>query len=367
MVAMSKAAIKYMQQPESIVQAEGEHDCLINTPWENLGARIPKNATVREMLDAAGLNWKVLRAESTLKFMAPQKDGSEKKITLANPKAFSLVRSSDHAILSPFIGPRYKEIQNDTAFEVFSDFVKAGHMTMETAGAFAGGRHIWGLASIGDGFELADGEIIKGYFLLLQSHQYGFALKAMFTPIRYPGGHTLVQNITTKNIGGKATYTMSHARKFSAERIKEIHEVVGIAHKALADFRGKAEFMAKMKVSEADAIFYLAQVFDPQLIRTRKLDKKQLPQNIEELLCAADAGRSIKKVARSLHEYPGHALSSCQNTAWGYYQAVTHAFDHTLGQHESTRVESSWFGKNRNRKQSAFDLATVLATQKGSK
>ncbi len=364
---MSKSAIKYMQQPESIAQAEGEHDCLIDTPWEHLGARIPKNATVREMLDAAGLNWEVLRAESLLRITVKNKDGKEQRITLPNSKAFGLVRSSDHAILSPFIGPRYKEIQNDTAFEVFSDFVKAGHMTMETAGSFAGGRHIWGLASIGDGFELADGEIIKGYFLLLQSHQYGFALKAMFTPVRYPGGHTLVQNITTKSIGGKATYTMSHARRFSAERIKEIHEVVGIAHRALADFRGKAEFMAKMKVSEADAVFYLAQVFDPQLIRTRKLDKKKLPQSITELMNDPDAGRSIKKVARSLDEYPGHALSSCKDTAWGYYQAVAHAFDHTLGQHDSTRVESAWFGKNRDRKQSAFDLAGVLATRKGSK
>ena len=224
-----------------------------------------------------------------------------------------------------------------------------------------------GVLAVGGGFELAGGEIIKGYFLLLQSHQYGFALKAMFTPIRYPGGHTLVQNITTKGIGGRATYTMSHARKFTQERIKEIHEVVGIAHRALDEFQGKAEFMAKMRVSEADAIRYLAQVFDPQLIRTRSLDKKPLPQTIEEVLVAVDAGRSIKKVARSLSEYPGHDLPSCQGTAWGYYQAVAHAFDHTLGQHDSTRVESAWFGKNRDKKQTAFNLAGVLALQSGSK
>ncbi len=139
------------------------------------------------MLTAAKLDWKVLRGEHRARVTI---GGVEEDIP--NPKSFALIRDSDKTILSPHVGPRYKVIQNHDAFTVFDEFVKAGQMTMETAGSFGNGQHIWGLAKTGHGFDLANGERIESYFLLLQSHLYGYALKAMWTPIRFPGGLTLV-------------------------------------------------------------------------------------------------------------------------------------------------------------------------------
>ncbi len=87
-----------------------------------------------------------------------------KEHTIPNPKSFALVRDSDLSILSPHVGSRYKVIQNHDAFTVFDEFVKAGQMTMETAGSFGNGQHIWGLAKTGHGFDLANGERIESYF-----------------------------------------------------------------------------------------------------------------------------------------------------------------------------------------------------------
>ena len=338
---------------------EGSYEPIKGTPWENLGHPIPAGASVEEMLVAAELDWKVLRAQTVLRVECD--DGETRSIV--NPKAFGLVRSTDLTILSPFIGPRYKMIQNERAFEVFSEFVEAGQMTMETAGSFSNGQHVWGLAKTGHGFELADGERIESYFLLLQSHLYGFALKAMWTPIRYPGGHTLVQSINTKGLGGsiKQTYSLSHASKFTDKRIREIKELLGIAAQSMADFRGKAEFMQRMRVSTEDAIMYLIQVFDKELPERCAVAGKPVPTSFTDLLNCGQANRNIKKIANMLDR----TFCKGGRTAWGCWSTVNEAFDHEMGHGDSTRLDSIWLGKNRDAKVEAFNLANILASAKG--
>ena len=340
------------------VIAQVDHPSLAGTPWQNLGAAIPKGATVKQMLVAAGLNWDVLRAQSVLRL--DMADGGTKLIP--NPKAFGLVRSTDMEVLSPFVGPRYKPIQNVDAFNVFNEFVDAGQMTMETAGSFCNGKHIWGLAKTGHHFELADGEVIESYFLLLQSHFYGYALKAMWTPIRFPGGHTLVQNINKKGLGGSSTYSMSHARKFDAARIKEIKEVVGIAERSMDEFRGKAEFMSRMRIDPADAIMYLINVFDDKLPGRCNLNGERLPKTFAEIISSNQANRNLKKIVKMLDA----TYRDGNGTAWGCWTTVNHAFDHNLGHGENTRLESIWLGPKKDEKVKAFNLANILATSKGS-
>jgi hypothetical protein len=309
------------------------------------------------MLVAAQLDWNVLRGETHV--IVETSEGVRHRI--ANTKSFALVRENDLAILSPHVGPRYKIIQNDDAFGVFQEFVQAGQMTMETAGSFSNGQHIWGLAKTGHGFELANGERIESYFLLLQSHLYGYALKAMWTPIRFPGGHSLVQNINKKGVGGSNTYSMSHARKFDEVRIREIKEVVGIAAKSLQEFRGKAEFMEKMRVDPKDAILYLIQIFDKDLPGRCKVSKEPVPRTFAEIATCSRANRNLKKVCAMLDR----TYRDGNGTAWGCWSTVNHAFDHEMGHGDNTRLESIWLGKNKDTKVKAFNLANALASAKG--
>ncbi len=356
---MAEPAIKYRTiETAAQVDGEGTYEPVQGTPWENLGHPIPRGASVQEMLEAAGLNWRVLRARSTLTI---ETDEGIKHIV--NPKAFGLVRDTDYAILSPFIGPRYKEIQNDVAFGVFQEFVQAGQMTMETAGSFSDGKHIWGLAKTGHGFELANGDVFESYFLLLQSHLYGYALKAMWTPIRFPGGHTLVQSINKTGLGGsvKQTYTMSHASQFDEKRIQEIKEVVGIAAQSMDEFRGKAEFMYRMRINPADAIMYLIRVFDTKLPSRCEVAGQDVPRTFAEIQNCSLANRNLKKVAKMLDR----TYRDGQDTAWGCWSTVQNAFDHEMGHGESTRLETNWLGKNRDAKIQAFSLAEALATAHG--
>jgi phage/plasmid-like protein (TIGR03299 family) len=336
---------------------DGRCDPIRGTPWEKLGHPIPKNSSVQQMLDAAELNWKVLRGNTVIHV----NDENGEPHVVPNPKAFALVRSTDFEVLSPFVGPRYKPIQNEDAFRVFREFVQAGQMTMETAGSISNGRHIWGLARTGHSFELADGERIESYFLLLQSHYYGYALKAMWTPIRFPGGHTLMQNINTKGIGSGQTYTMSHASKFNDARIHEIKQVVGIAARSMAEFQGKAEFMERMRVDSVDAIRYLIRVFDEGLPGRCKTANERLPETFTEVTNASLANRNLKKVCKMLDE----AYKNGRRTAWSCWNTVNQAYDHELGHGDNTRLETNWLGKNRDAKLKAFSLANALAASKG--
>lgn len=350
-----------MQPAKKIESYATVHDVLNGTPWEKVGNKIPRNATVREALEAAELDWNVVKSP----LFTEVETGKKKKKRLVIPKSYCLLRSTDNRVLSAYMGNRYKPVQNDYAFEVFSEFIKAGGMTMETAGSLSDGKHIWALASINQDIELAHGEVIRGYFLLIQSHLYGYALRAMFTPVRYPGGHTLVQPINVRSLTG--TYRMPHSREFNEDRIQEIKELLGLAERNLLDFADKAKFLANSHLTEKDGVFYLTEVFNPEFISQCKTDKTPLPKTMQELQKNDNANRVVKKAAALIDKYPGADLPTCQGTAWGYFNAVLNAFDHEMGHNDDTRLESAWLGKNAGRKLDALNSAVAIATKAEAK
>lgn len=348
--------------------ATTDHDPIKGTPWEKVAHKIPANATVHELLEAAALNWGLLHlpldtgipVDKIPASMIPEgyeiQEGG--KVYVPVPKSYCLRRADNLDILSPYMGNRYKPIENDHAFQIFDQFVRAGEMTMESAGMLHDGKHVFGLAKIGKNFAMANGEVVEGYFLLIQSHAYGHSLKAMFTPIRYPSGNTFVTKL--KGVKG-GFYSMPHSRVFDDARIEEIKDVVTGAEEQLRDFEETARFLAGSKIEEKDGIFYLAQMFNEELINRRKSDKKPMPQTMEELFEAEDANRVIKNVADCVLTAPGADLPSCQGTAWGYFQGVSYALDHINGHNPSSRLEASWIGKDAGIKVKALDMSVVMA------
>ena len=88
-------------------------------PWHKLGVSVSNDLTPVQMMDKAGLNWKVREVESFVEF-----DG--KRIATGQK---SLVRETDGKILTN-VGADWNPVQNETAFECFNDFVMNGEMEM---------------------------------------------------------------------------------------------------------------------------------------------------------------------------------------------------------------------------------------------
>jgi phage/plasmid-like protein (TIGR03299 family) len=337
------------------------HDGLKGTPWEKVGTALPKDASVRDTLVLAGLDWGVHKHPLAATRRPVEEIAIDEKLStefernglVEIPEFYSLLRSTDLHVLSPCVGSTYKPIQNDAAFQVFQDFVLAGNMTMETAGSLKKGQHVWGLAAIGDHFELADGEVIKGYFLLVQSHKYGHSLRAMFTPVRYPGALTLVKSIGVKG----NTFRMSHNRKFDENRIKEIKQLLGIAKSNLERFVQTAKFLQESKLTQRQAVRFLGNIFKP------KEDAPELPDTLEGLAATSNYGRTLQNVASSAPGFFARETPSCQGTAWGYYNLVANYFDTEAGRTVDNRLESAWFGANARKKAQAFEQIKAFAIE----
>lgn len=351
-------------------------DTVKGTPWEGIGEPLPKGASVKETLQLAGLDWNVLKRPAWVDVELPSWQGgkfderyysqAKKQPTksMRVPGNYILIRDDTMQPISPFVGERYKPIQNHDAFEVFRDFCEAGNMTMETAGSLFGGQHVWGLARIEGDYELVDGEIIRGYFLLMQSHQYGCALKAQFTPVRYPGGHMLVQPAKRSRYTDK-TYTMSHSRVWNDARMREIKEVVGTAEMVLADFVEEARVMTQTQVSEEEAVLYFIETFHKALhTKIKHGVVENIPTRIADLETWEESNRNLKKVPSFMNDFDGSDLSTCRGTAWGIMQATNYAYDHVIGSQDDTRLMSSWTGVNAKAKLQALGRAKKLGGDK---
>ena len=91
-------------------------------PWHGLGEKVSNDLTPVQMMDKAGLNWKVRELESFVEFDGNRMPTGQK----------SLVRESDGRILTN-VGADWNPCQNETAFEFFTEFVMNGDMEMHTA------------------------------------------------------------------------------------------------------------------------------------------------------------------------------------------------------------------------------------------
>lgn len=366
---MSTVPDLFDTNPEEVLRTAGTVESIADTrppanvPWAKVGTKLPPNASVAEVLELANLDWEVIKAPSQL-VVEEFVNGEERTSILDNKGCYGLVRDSDHSILSPAVGRNYKPVQNRDALRVFRDFVETGNMNLETAGSLCGGRHIWGLASFGEDFQLEGGETISGNMLLLQSHRYGVALRVLFTPVRYPGGVTFVRPINVRH-KMRSTYRMQHSREFSERRVKEIHELMGVAREAFQEFCERATYMSNQKLSEEASVRYLLRVLSPKTLGTLEMNGKDVPKTFAEMLETKGVNRVAKKVAENINQYPGSDGPACRGTAWGLYNAVASYIDHDSGRNVDTRLESAWMGPKASLKQDAYDGAYLTATNEG--
>jgi len=149
-------------------------------PWHGLGVQVSNDLTPNQMMEKAGLDWSVIECPSYI-----EHDG--KKIETGQR---ALVRSTDGRILTN-VGPVWNPVQNEDAFNFFSEYVLAGDMEMHTAGSLRNGQIVWALAKVKESFDLFGGDQVDSYLLFSNPHRYGHSIDVRFTPIRVVCNNTL--------------------------------------------------------------------------------------------------------------------------------------------------------------------------------
>jgi phage/plasmid-like protein (TIGR03299 family) len=293
-------------------------------PWHGLGNRVDPKVSVDEMLVQAGLDWQV----NKLPLYAQRPNGKPLKI----PGRHALVRSSDDKIMS-VTGEQWQPFQNAEMLGFFRRYADAGKVTLETAGSLKGGKLIWGLANLNDGFQSTKGDHTKGYLLIISPHEVGMAIKVYTTTIRVVCANTM--RLATD--GARHTYSQNHMKSFSVE---DAEAAVELAHAQLKGAGQQAKVLVKHKMSDLDTVEFLARFLQPldkeQTDMSAKLDKRY----VQTLMEPGAQNKHLTEVLASVNKGPG----AVPGTAWGVLQGYLHWSNHVVGRSIDNRMTQTWVG-----------------------
>ena len=310
-----------------IVNGKAQMAYVGDTPWHGLGTKLPQDVTPHQMLEAAGLDWTVERH--------PQ------FVEINGDKIFTgkqaLVRSTDNKIIDT-VTDEWNPVQNEEAFEFFNDFVGAGDMEMHTAGSLKGGQIVWGLAKVKDSFELFGGDKVDSYLLFTNPHRFGQAIDIRFTPIRVVCNNTLTMSLNAKS---QNVVKVNHRKLFDGDEVKQM---LGVAQSKLNEYKEVAAFLGNKRYTAESLIEYYNTVFP--LITTKRESRKEMSKS---------AARALELV----HEQPG--ANFAEGSWWQAFNAVTYLVDHEVGRSVDSRLQSAWFGPNKQLKVRAMEKAVEYA------
>ncbi len=300
------------------------------TPWHGLGVQVPSDLAPAQMLEKAGLDWTVQKVPAFADI------GGYK----TNVGWSALVRSSDQSMLS-VVSNDWNPVQNHEAFEFFHEYCATGDMEMHTAGSLRDGQIVWALAKIKDSFELFKGDTVESYLLFTNPHKFGQSIDVRFTPIRVVCNNTLTLSLNQK---ADRVVKKSHRTEFDAAQVKE---QLGIATDKLAKYKEMAAFLGSKRYSEVNLKEYFNRVF-PVLA----YNKEKGPQR-------KDLSKSATRALDIIHTQPGAQFA--EGSWWQAFNAVTYLTDHEIGRSADSRLQSAWFGANKNLKLKALETAVEFA------
>jgi phage/plasmid-like protein (TIGR03299 family) len=296
-------------------------------PWHGLGTKVPADVTPRQMLEAAGLDWSV-------ELYPAYADVAGKKIYSGRSV---LVRDRDNKVLDT-VGDDWKPVQNDEAFNFFNDFVSAGDMEMHTAGSLRDGQIVWGLAKVKDSFELFGGDQVDSYLLFTNPHKYGQSIDVRFTPIRVVCNNTLTLSLSQK---ANQMVKVSHRQEFDGDRVKEM---LGVAKEKLQSYKEMAQYLGSKRYTNESIVEYFQRVFP---VLTQKVDSKK------------DLSKSAQMALDIMDQQPGAEYA--EGSWWQAFNSVTFMTDHVIGRNADNRLQSAWYGANKNLKIKALETAVEMA------
>lgn len=306
--------------------------------WHGLGVTLNDPPSVREAIKLAGLDWNVRLQPLHMNY-----DGEDLPVP-----GYATVRDTDKSVLG-VVGPTYKPLQNQDAFDFFQPWLDAGLATLESAGSLREGKRVWVLAKLkSDNLTVVKGDEVAKYVLLSNGHDGTLAVRAGFTPIRVVCANTMAMAH-----GDKASKLLRV--RHTNTTIKALDEIRSIMMAAEKSFEATAEqfrAMARCGVNKEDLRNYVRQVFKPQVIQggpTALTDPEE-----------AECERLMGKIIPLFESGRGNDLPGVAGTLWGAYNAVNEYLGYERGSSNAGRLHSLWFGDSAVANQRALQVAQKM-------
>ena len=301
-------------------------------PWHGLGVEVSNDLTPRQMMQKAGLDWRVEKVDAYVDINGEQVRTGQQ----------ALVRTSDNTILTN-VTDAWNPLQNSEAFNFFAEYVAAGDMEMHTAGSLRNGQMVWALAKVKESFDVFGDDRVDAYFLFSNPHQYGKSIDVRFTPIRVVCHNTLTMSLQQS---ADRSVKVGHRQVFDPDRVKAD---LGLAHEKFAKYKEMAQFLGSKRFTVESLISFYDEVY-PSTSRTAE---KVPATSVEEL------SRSARMCYDALETQPGAQYG--EGTWWQAFNSVTYVTDHLQGRSAEQRLHNQWFGYNQPRKVQAAEKAVEFA------
>lgn len=315
--------------------ARGQIETIVDydnrAPWDGIGADIKPNATTKQLLKAAGLDWTVTKQKLAII--------DEDDAFTALDSHFALVRSDNGQALD-VVGRRYIPANNEPIFDFLIDFCREGKARMSQAGSLRDGKVVWGLADLGVDFSLPGRDRVGGYLFVGVPHMRGRSVVARVTTVRDVCHNTMSVTMRSGRHGIGNTFRMNHRNNFDEAQIKHAKEILGLAREDIVAFSKTAQRLHKKKMTAAVTKHVLTSVFQPEW--SGKDD--DLSPKVQQLLDINE---------RAPGAQPG--------TAWGVLNAVTYYADHVASRSADKRLSNAWLGRTAKQKEAVLMLLDKAA------
>ena len=143
----------------------------------------------------------------------------------------------------------------------------------------------------------------------------------------------------------ESVVTVPHRVTFDENEVKA---QLGLAHDAMALFEKHTKAMAKVELSDKEAVEFLIRVMgNPDLEPEEEQPNATNIKKVYMLYAGEGAGASLK---------------TSKGTLWGAVNGVTQFYDHhAKAQSRDNRLNRAWFGEGERHKQKAMQEAIKIA------
>lgn len=297
------------------------------TPWHGLGQALTAGADIATWTREARLDYTVLDSPVLYRTAA----ASEPELF----KGRKVLHRSDTGGALAVVSDGYHVVQPAEVMGFFERLVGLGGFQLETAGALSYGRRVWALASVGEGADVVDGDVVKPYLLLGTSYDGTMATVAKFTTIRVVCNNTITAALNDT----QGTVRVLHSERFDPEAVRL---ELGIVANNWERFLVQSRQLAKVEMSAIEADSFVAELLKPYHSGRLDVTESRAFKRIRALFDGASIGNELAGASR-----------------WGMLNAVTELVDHERGRSDNTRLESAWFGTGASIKARALELLTA--------
>lgn len=302
------------------------------TPWHGLGKKLEHPATSADAIQAAGLDWQVVKQPLYVDIGQDYRLIDDKYMMM---RADQLKYGPCFGIVSS----NYTPLQNKDAFNFFDDIVGQEEAIFHTAGALGQGERIWILAKLPDTIRVIGDDICEKYLLLSNSHDGKSSVQMKFTPIR-----VVCQNTLTLALSEGPTVRVSHTKNLQA-RIRQAQELLGIIKGRYDEIAQVYRAMTQVKMNKEKLIDYYKLVFPEPRDPANETERKRADLN--------------RKVAENYYRNGrGNQEKGVVETLWAAYNGVTEMVDyHNMHNNPEKHLSNIWFGDGYLVKARAYSVA----------